>query len=254
MACRLARRAGRALRSVGYRAYYAAAAWNHRYELYAPTKRVGDVSFRSYEPLLRHGGDELLRRLLRGLAPGDTVVDVGANTGVYALAAAAAEPTATIVAVEPDPRVYRQLRTNVRRNGFGDRVRTLRCGLGVERGRRRFYRSSYDELGSFRAENAAAWEARVSDVVDVPVRTLDGLVSAGGVPPPDHLKVDVEGLGYEVLCGARETLRDHRPVVYFEPHPAGPRPRRRDEIGLLLADAGYEIRVRDDAWVCNPRG
>ena len=146
------------------------------------------------------------------------VVDAGANTGVYALAVAATCPDASIVAFEPSPTVVEQCRTNVRANGFADRVDVRAVGLGSETGEATFYRSTYDELGSFNAGNAGAWEASVADTVSVPVATVDGLVADGEMPPPDHLKVDVEGFEYEVLAGARETLRRHRPVVYLEVH------------------------------------
>src|SRR5271169_2863387 len=52
------------------------------------------------------------------LAPhAQTIVDVGANTGVYALAARCLNPTATVVALEPVVRVFRRLQRNVELNG-----------------------------------------------------------------------------------------------------------------------------------------
>ncbi|MGI8945078.1 MAG: FkbM family methyltransferase [Thermoleophilaceae bacterium] len=47
---------------------------------------------------------------------------------------------------------------------------------------------------------------------------LDGCLPAGYVPR--LVKVDVEGAELHVLRGARETLRRHRPIVWFE-HGAG---------------------------------
>lgn len=251
----LARQSFRTGRFLVFVTYYRAIAVNHRYELYAPTKRVGDVTFRSYELVNKHGRDVLLHQLLARCGPDDVVVDVGANTGVYSLAVAAAEPTARVVAFEANPAVCAQLRTNARRNGFGKRIDVRAVGLGNDAGTRRFYRSTYDELGSFAAANASAWEAQIRETVDVPIARLDDLVAAGDISAPNHLKVDVEGFGYDVLRGAEETLRRCRPIVYFEPHAVDDEKRDADAVADFLRSLGYRIRTREgreNAWVCEP--
>jgi FkbM family methyltransferase len=236
------------LRQPFYDAYYAVTRANHERELLATRKRVGDATFRSYEPLLRHGDDVLLGRLLDAVAPGDVVYDVGANTGVYALAVAARRPDARVVAFEPDPAVRSHLAANVRVNGF-DNVEVRGEGVGDETGTRRFFRSTYDELGSFDEARASAWEARVRDAVEVPVVTLDDVVAAGA-PPPDHLKVDVEGGAAAVVAGARTVLESARPTVYFEPHDES----ERRAVADAFAPLGYEIRTRPEGWLCTPDG
>ncbi|KTG10481.1 SAM-dependent methyltransferase [Haloprofundus marisrubri] len=255
------------LRYVVFSAYYEAIRRNHRHQWYAPKKRVESASFRSYELINKHGRDVLLRRLLRNCGPDGVVYDVGANTGVYSLAVAAAEPTAQVVAFEPNPLVAAQLRTNVACNGFESRIDVREAGVGAETGTQRFHLSSYDELGSFDARNAGAWEASVRDEVDVEIVAIDDIVDgtstgsrkpsasddvvAAGTSPPDHLKIDVEGYGLEVLRGARETLASARPTVYFEPHTEGGEDRT-DDVAALLRSLGYRIRVRPDAWLCVP--
>ena len=248
---------GRRLRLIVFSTYYVLVGLNHRYELFAPRKAVDGATFRSYELVNKHGGDRLLAALCRSVESGDVVVDAGANTGVYALAVAATCPGASVVAFEPSPGVVEQCRTNVRANGFADRVDVRAVGLGSEAGEATFYRSTYDELGSFNAGNAGAWEASVAEAVSVPVATVDGLVEDGEMSPPDHLKIDVEGFEREVLLGARETLCRHRPVVYLEVHdvPDAEVARADHEAALatLLRDCGYRIRRRGSEWHCLPQ-
>ncbi|MFC6905229.1 FkbM family methyltransferase [Halalkalicoccus tibetensis] len=239
--------------------YYRLAAANHRHRAVATEKRVHDGSFRSYELYDRHGNDWLLAALLDRCRDGQIVVDVGANTGVYALSVAAEHPDATVVAIEPNPDTAAALRANVEASGFEDRIATLELGLGEEDGTLPFHRSSYHELSSFNRFNAERWGARVVGREEVPIRTLDGLIDRGEIPPPDHLKIDVEGFGPAVLRGARGTLRTHRPTVYLEPHArtegeSDATGGTADELEALLGAASYDVIRAEEGWVGVPEG
>ncbi|KTG21931.1 FkbM family methyltransferase [Haloferax profundi] len=240
-----------AFRHLSFTFHYALVRANYQRRLLATKKHVGQTSFRSYELYNRHGNDVLLEALLLYLRDGDVVVDVGANTGTYTLAAAAKAPNVEVVAMEPNGDVAAQLRANVEVNGFEDRIDVLECGLGDSDGTSRFHVSSYDELGSFSPDHASAWTARVVDTEEVPMRRLDSLVADGEVPPPDHLKIDVEGFGLNVLSGSESVLEAHRPNVYFEVHDTR---GGHDESAAkeLLRDHGYDLIPVRDGWVCEP--
>ena len=55
-----------------------------------------------------------------------TVLDAGANTGVYTLAALAANPLLKVISIEPVPRVFDRLQRNIELNRWGTRVVLLR--------------------------------------------------------------------------------------------------------------------------------
>lgn len=239
--------------------YYRLAAANHRHRVVATEKRVRHGSFRSYELYDRHVTDWLLAALLDRCRDGEVIVDVGANTGVYALSVAAEYPNATVVAVEPNPQTMDALRANVAASGFEGRIRTLELGLGAEDDTLPFYRSSYHELSSFNRFNAERWGARIVSIEQVPIRTLDSLVEEGTVPPPDHVKIDTEGFGLAVLRGARETLAAHRPFVYVEPHArsegeSDERGEAATGIRDFVVELDYAIIPGEDGWVCIPEG
>ena len=50
----------------------------------------------------------------------------------------------------------------------------------------------------------------------VEVISLDSHFARNPIPRLDFVKIDVEGMEYEVLRGGRETWKKHRPVLYFE--------------------------------------
>jgi FkbM family methyltransferase len=136
--------------------------------------------------------------------PGDTVVDVGANAGVFTLATAwIVGPTGRVVAIEPNPEVLGRLAANVRGNGFDDRVTILPIAIADHTGRGLVL----DESGNStvaRIQVLTEGEATSSDTVGV--RTLDDALEDLGVGHVDFLKVDVEGLERSVIAGAARTL------------------------------------------------
>lgn len=56
--------------------------------------------------------------------------------------------------------------------------------------------------------------------IDVRIRSLDSMVRAMLLPPPQIIKIDVEGAELDVLLGAAELLKRDRPLVYLEAHSA----------------------------------
>jgi FkbM family methyltransferase len=75
------------------------------------------------------------------------------------------------------------------------------------------------------------------------VTTIDRLCEEIGVHP-DLLKIDVEGYEFNVLQGSERVLREDRPAIFLELHPAemlrfGHTPH---ELASFLAELGYVFR------------
>ncbi|NGM68827.1 FkbM family methyltransferase [Natronolimnobius sp. AArcel1] len=214
-------------------------------------------SFQCYEPLTRHGSDEMLAELDAACGPSDVIYDIGANIGIYALALTVDEPDRHCVAFEPVPKTADRLRANVRLNDLENRIDYRVCGLGDETSEQRFYRSSNPELSSFDRKSAQRWGATVSAVETVSSYRLDDLVAGVGeavddLEPPDVLKLDVEGTAPDVLRGARETLETAQPLVFIEIHEDGLKRDVPGETRGVLEEAGYDIIEREGYWRCLP--
>lgn len=145
-------------------------------------------------------------------APGDVLVDVGANVGLYSIMAAARG--ARVVAFEPESQNYALLNRNIFLNGMGERVTAYCAALSDRAGFDRLYLSGFSAAGSchsfgealdHRAQPVAAEFAQGCYAT-----TLDALVAAGTVPVPQHVKIDVDGIEHKVLAGAARTLQDRR--------------------------------------------
>ena len=168
-----------------------------------------DVSRSSAQRLLYLEGARYVSemRLLRDLvAPGATVVDVGANIGYYALLfAQLAGARGRVIAFEPEPDNLVELRLNVEANGLANaEVRPQAVG------------SAAGVVAFARGINGGVQAAGAADTVEVPMVALDEALQ-GRV---DAIKIDVEGYEGEVLAGARGIIERWRPHLFVEIHPA----------------------------------
>jgi len=77
-------------------------------------------------------------------------------------------------------------------------------------------------------------------VEEIPITTLDEDIRDNGLPAPDFIKIDIEGLESEALLGARQTLAAH-PALFLEMHGETMNEKRRkcSEIVAILEKAGY---------------
>lgn len=226
--------------------------FNYEQELIATKKQVNGVKFRSYS-FFAPSTETLLVRLLACSRPGDIVYDAGANIGQYALPLSS--KGCLVYAFEPDPTAFKQLVKNVNCNPNMD-VRPFNLGVSNEDGTEHFYVSSRSTRSSFRQYNAESGGGEVTERKEVAVKTIDTLVAEDGLRPPDHIKVDVEGFGLEVLQGATNTIDKHRPTIYYEPHTVkrdGRTDKREGEMEEFFKSVGYEIsRFNYPCWICTP--
>jgi FkbM family methyltransferase len=153
--------------------------------------------------------------------PGSVAVDVGANIGTHALAFSRWVGSGSVLAIEAQPVVSALLRVNSLLNKRGNiDVITALCArrrgwTSIEvdyRDADNFGGLSFTELA--RADGARWWQRRHRKARNlVPIVPLDEL--AAGLPV-SLIKLDIEGMEYDALRGARGLLRRQRPVVYLE--------------------------------------
>src|SRR5690554_3104652 len=135
--------------------------------------------------------------------------DVGANVGLYAAMVARLLTASTVVAFEPTPSTAAIARQIVAANGLDVRVEAV--ALGADEGTADLYLSAKSDASNSLVEGFK----RSTGMVTVPVRRLDGYVEASRLVPT-LLKVDTETFEPQVIAGAVETLRRHRPTMVVE--------------------------------------
>lgn len=150
---------------------------------------------------------------LATIAPGEVLVDCGANVGMYTIWAAATRQ-ARVIAFEPESQNYALLNRNIVLNGLSERVSAYCLGLSDASGLSTLYMADVTPGGSCHAVGEAL-DFRLKPLKTVFAQgciaaRLDELVEAGTVPVPQHMKVDVDGFEPKVIAGARRTLADPR--------------------------------------------
>jgi len=188
--------------------------------------------------------------------PGAICMDIGANIGIYsAVLSRLVGPTGHVHAFEPVRHIRRKLRTNLAFNGarnvtvndfaLGDVPGSLEM-FQVKEGQFRAGTSTLVRNNNVETMGEDAFERQT-----VEVRTVDTY----GLDRVDFMKIDVEGFEFNVLKGAVETLRKHRPAILFEHDQGRLEGLAGDErqFAELLGGLGYscfELDLSDDeVWV-----
>jgi FkbM family methyltransferase len=155
-----------------------------------------------------------IRTFLRLVSPGSTVLDVGANSGLFSLLAARCDPTVTVHAVEPVARVFSVLESNVALNGLGN-VTCHRAACSDRAGPATLHVPDGEPVPVM-ASLLWGWPETAATGEPVECTTVDALVATAGIERVDVVKIDAEGSEDAVLRGARDTLEGHRPFVLAE--------------------------------------
>jgi FkbM family methyltransferase len=190
-----------------------------------------------------------LEFILTILEPGMTFFDIGANAGVFTVAAGKTlqETQTSIYAFEPCPATFAILEKNLLENGLTG-VHAHGLAVSEQSGEASLYVNAAMKDGLNSLEDPSHGDAEVVGTVAVRVTTLDEFAAGHDISGVDVMKVDVEGAELLVFRGARGLLtREDAPLILYEGyswcaagfhyHPV--------EIMWLLEAFGYEIFVLD---------
>jgi FkbM family methyltransferase len=137
--------------------------------------------------------------------PGMTIVDVGANQGIYTLFLSRLAAPARIFAFEPEPLLYEQLSENVRINA----VRNVVCQQLAIANENKSFTFRLGPLNTGDNRIVTATESRSEDIL-VEATTLDDLFPEERI---DLIKIDIQGFELHALEGAREVLHRTQEII-----------------------------------------
>ena len=203
------------------------------------------------------------------IAPGDTIIDVGANIGIFGVRAIDRHVDVKVYALEPVPEIFSVLQRNAEAHGSG-RLIALQCGASDKAGSTTFTYfprspalstsdpgaweedpSEFTEAVAGATRTAPMWYARLvprflsgaiarhlrakSIEVQATLRTISDIIDEHEIDSVALLKVDCEGGELPTLRGIREEHWPRVRQVVVEIHD---RNNRLETIVALLKSRG----------------
>ncbi len=178
------------------------------------------------------------------LLEGMTVIDVGANAGLYTLLAARwVGSTGRVIALEPSAREFARLQTNLALNRLSN-VIALCVGAHARPGhaRLRIAEPGHEGLNTL---GAFAYDIAELRGEQIELATLDRISSAQSLSRVDVVKIDAEGAEPMILEGARNLLDKFKPLLLIEIVESALRGQggTRADIAERLCSLGYRFWI-----------
>lgn len=183
----------------------------------------------TYEP-------ELQAAIQKEVQPGMVVYDVGANVGyVSLLFARSVGPQGQVFAFEALPANLERIRRNLALN---PQATVKPIGMAVVDAVRPVEFMTHASGAMGKAAGSAGRKQEVyGATIQVPGTSLDEFTYTQLNPPPNVIKIDIEGGEVLALPGMRRLLREGRPLIFLELHG----PEAAKTAWEELSAAGYAL-------------
>ena len=170
--------------------------------------------------------------MVRELPSGGVCLDIGSNRGIYAhWMSWSVGRRGQVFAIEPQPEMAAWIREFTHRFRQSNVV-VMECGASDADGTATLHRTKVGDGGASISSDATG-----ADTIEVPIRTVDEIVTELELTRLDFVKIDVELHELEVLRGAAECIRRFKPSILLECFKDEAEDGR---IFDLLTDFGYD--------------
>jgi len=149
--------------------------------------------------------------------PGMLVYDVGANIGYISLLLVhAIEKNGQVYAFEALPTNVERLKNNINLNKLQAQIKIFHSAVVDNPSSVPFHVHASNGMG--KAAGSAGRKEHYLEEILVPGTSLDHFVYDQGNPPPDVIKIDIEGGETLALPGMRRLLSEVHPIIFLELH------------------------------------
>ena len=190
----------------------------------------------------------------------NVILDVGANSGIYSLAALAIQPNAIVHAFEPTPEIAARLRATAKLNGLGNLY--VHEMAALSRNGEAALKRCRGELGDNEGMNFVSEDVSDPDCELVQTVCLDQFCYDHSIDNLDLLKLDVQGHEHSALKGAEHLIRaGHVGTIFMElnwtrsagaPCTATKSIDLLRQAGYLFSRPGKRLRwMKAGDWLCS---
>ena len=163
--------------------------------------------------------DHIYKDIAQSINSMPVVLDVGANIGAISLKLAQIFPQAIIYAFEPTHYAWKKLTRNLTLNPtLGERIYPIQSFVGEESLKETDFKAFSSWPIDSLKENSAKHKVHLGEEKEATSSqiSIDDFVKLKNIQKVDLIKIDTDGYELNVLRGAVNTLKNHRPIVVFE--------------------------------------
>lgn len=176
-------------------------------------KFVSNTLYSTKRTILRKKWEkDHIKDLMNHIKEEDVVYDIGANTGLYSCFISSLDQENRVVAFEPYPPNFKELEENIKLNNSS--ISVIKKAL-----------SHKEDIENLKVPDEACAGYGSPSLspkgtgYEIEAIKGDSLIRKGKIPPPNIMKIDVEGAEYKVLEGLKETIsKDGCRLIYCEIH------------------------------------
>ncbi|MFA5024669.1 MAG: FkbM family methyltransferase [Patescibacteria group bacterium] len=176
-----------------------------------------------------------------------TVIDIGANIGIFSLFTHHLFPDSEIYAFEPTAKTFDILQKTIIENDLSKNIRLFNMALGDENKEAILMRPKGGiGIGNMIVDSGLliGREKAFVDSEKVPMTTLDKFIQEKNIKKVDFIKVDAEGYEKQIIKGAKEVIQKFSPVIACSAYHL-----KDDEVEIpkliLSANKNYNYRLEN---------
>jgi len=150
----------------------------------------------------------------------DVIIDIGSNTGIYSLLAAANNHKAKIIAIEPVPLNYNILKQNIKVNK--SKIKSVKIAISNTSGKAVMHmlKNHINYMTSVNknryAEHPEIQNNIETQIITIKIEPFNYIIDKYKLTTLDLIKLDVEGHEIEVLQSMMPYIQQSKPCVLIE--------------------------------------
>lgn len=169
------------------------------------------------------------------IGTGSIVIDIGAHIGVFSLFAVTMAKDVTVYSYEPSDENFSLLKQNVVLNNAQDNVHAFNMGVSGAGGRRKLFINRSNP-----GANSIVRETGESVIVETV--SLKDIFDMNALERCDFLKMDSEGMEYEIFYSTREEYLARIKSIMMEYHDA----EKMEDLVRFLRKNRFNVKFRKE--------